>query len=164
VGSPAERGLLHEIAHARQRSARTAADTVAVLDSLDLPALCGVLALSDVGNDSGVRHLAAAVGTPTVGIYWIANVITASPLGRTQDRVMMAWTTHCPACGRDCTRIDVARCEHHMSFVADISPDEVIDEIEQLLADTGAGDSAGQLIGAFTQRRSAITPRAATSP
>jgi hypothetical protein len=47
-----------------------AADVVIVLDSIDISAWRGLLALSDVvvGNDSGVLHLAQAEGAPTIAI------------------------------------------------------------------------------------------------
>jgi ADP-heptose:LPS heptosyltransferase len=87
-----------------------------------------------IGNDSGVRHLARALGTPTVGIFWIGNALTVGPLGRSRDRMLMSWTTHCPVCGRDCTHIDVPRCEHDVSFVADVTPAEVMDEVSEFLS------------------------------
>lgn len=103
-----------------------------------LPALCGVLARSGVfvGNDSGPRHLARAFGIPTVGIFWIGNVINAGPLGRARDRVLMSWTTTCPVCHRDCTDEELPRCPHDVSFVADVRTDDVCRDIDELLDHT----------------------------
>ena len=72
---------------------------------LSLAGLTGLLAEADVllGNDSGPRHLAQAVGTATVGLYWFGNVINAGPLGRARHRVHLGWMTACPVCGRDVT-------------------------------------------------------------
>ncbi|MCW2654116.1 MAG: putative glycosyl transferase [Mycobacterium sp.] len=136
VGTPAEQSVMEDVAQrARAAVSAPAAEAVVVLAGLDLSSLCGVLARADllIGNDSGVRHLARAVGTPTVGIFWIGNAFTAGPLGRSRDRVLMSWTTRCPVCDRDCTRLDVPRCEHDVSFVADVTPAEVMDEVSDLL-------------------------------
>ena len=43
---------------------------------LDLGTLAALLARRSVllANDSGPRHLAQALGTPTVGLYWAGNL------------------------------------------------------------------------------------------
>ncbi|MEU6185022.1 glycosyltransferase family 9 protein [Nocardia sp. NPDC047038] len=108
---------------------------VRTLIGAPLPTLCGVLARSAifVGNDSGPRHLARAFGTPTVGIFWIGNVINAGPLGRARDRVLMSWTTACPLCHRDCTDEELPRCPHDVSFVAGVRTRDVVRDIDDLL-------------------------------
>jgi hypothetical protein len=123
------------VGSAAEREPVAAAPGVRELPDLDLGSLCGVLAAADVfvGNDSGPRHIAQAVGTATVGVYWIGNVITGGPLGRGRDRVAMSWTRECPVCGRDCTRVDLPRCPHDVSFVAEVAVDEVWAELSDLL-------------------------------
>ena len=105
---------------------------------LSLSALAGVLSAADVfvGNDSGPRHLAQAVGARTVSIYWVGNLINAGPLGRGRHRVHLSWTTRCPVCGRDATQVGwtAERCEHDVSFVADVAPEGVLDDVQSLLA------------------------------
>ncbi|UGT60968.1 glycosyltransferase family 9 protein [Nocardia asteroides] len=98
-------------------------------------AVVGVLARSAVllGNDSGIRHLAQAVGTPTVGIYWMVNVINAGPLGRYTDRILISFVTHCPSCGADCTDEELPRCPHDDSLVDTVGVDAVFGEVESLL-------------------------------
>jgi ADP-heptose:LPS heptosyltransferase len=134
VGTPREQELMGEIAE-RARATLSCADgkAVAMLSELDLSALCGVLARCDVlvGNDSGVRHLATAVGTSTVGIFWLPNVFHYAPFGRSRDRVLMSWTSRCPVCDRDCVSADP--CNHDVSFVSDIAPDAVMEELRDLL-------------------------------
>lgn len=105
---------------------------------LDLGQLCGVLAACTVvvGNDSGPRHLAQAVGTPTVGIYWVGNVINAGALGRARHRVHMSWVTRCPVCGIDVTQVGwtAERCPHDESLVAGVGVDAVAEDVQQLTA------------------------------
>lgn len=134
VGTPHEQELMREIAERARATVPCAdADAVVTLSDLDLSALCGVLARCDVlvGNDSGVRHLAKAVGTATVGIFWLPNVFHYAPLGRSRDRVLMSWTSRCTVCDRDC--VSAAPCSHDSSFVSDISPDAVMKELRDLL-------------------------------
>ncbi|KAE8765641.1 glycosyltransferase family 9 protein [Georgenia thermotolerans] len=108
---------------------------------LTLPGLTGLLAEADVllGNDSGPRHLAQAVGAATVGVYWFGNVINAGPLGRARHRVHLGWMTTCPVCGRDVTSETAPRCEHEDSFVADIGVEPVRADVLDLLAAPSGG-------------------------
>ena len=92
---------------------------------LSLGATVGVLERCRlfVGNDSGPRHLAAAVGTATVGIYWSGNLINTGPITRRRHRIGLSFRITCPECGADQSRD--GRCPHDPSFVADV-PVEVI--------------------------------------
>lgn len=76
-----------------------------------------------VTNDTGPMHLAHAVGSKTVGIYWAYNVMTAGQLTRSRHRPVITWRMHCPVCG-----VDNAwqPCEHRVSFVSDIPVEDVI--------------------------------------
>ncbi|MGH7925902.1 MAG: glycosyltransferase family 9 protein, partial [Candidatus Binatus sp.] len=58
-----------------------------VLKGLDLPTVAAVtrLASAFVGNDSGVSHLAAAVGTSGVAIFGPTEPARWRPLGRRID-------------------------------------------------------------------------------
>lgn len=78
-------------------------------------------------NDTGVAHLAYASDTPNVVVYWCGNVITAGPFGRAQSRPVLSWTLECPACGK-------RSCRCPVSFVADATLDEVIGQVDDLLA------------------------------
>jgi ADP-heptose:LPS heptosyltransferase len=100
-----------------------------------LPALlggCDVL----LGNDSGPRHLAQAVGVPTVGLYWVGNLINAGPLGRSVHRVHLSWATRCPECGADITQVGwtAARCAHDSSLLAGISVADVYRDVRLFTA------------------------------
>ncbi|MCU1634360.1 MAG: glycosyl transferase [Micrococcaceae bacterium] len=105
---------------------------------LTLGELAGILDRSAVmvGNDSGPRHLAQAVGTPTIGVYWIGNVINAGAMGRSLHRVHFSWVTRCPVCDVDVTQVGwtATRCEHDDSFVATVQPDAVYADVAELRA------------------------------
>lgn len=90
-----------------------------------------------VANDSGPLHLARATGSPTVGIYWSGNVITAGPLNVLKHRIAISWRTACPVCGVDCTRDN---CDHDASFVEEVPVDEVAEKALDLLRRFGHAD------------------------
>lgn len=77
-----------------------------------------------VSNDSGPLHLAAAVGAPTVGIYWCFNMVNASELTRARHYPLVSWQLICPICGSDYSR---AHCSHAVSLVGEVPTTEVID-------------------------------------
>ena len=103
-----------------------------------LGALAALLERCDVllGNDSGPRHLAQALGTPTVGLYWVGNLINAGPLGRSLHRVHLSWATQCPECGADITQVGwtAARCAHDTSLLAGISAADVYRDVRLFTA------------------------------
>jgi len=107
-------------------------------DRIGLAELVGVLADADlvVADDSGPRHLAEALGTPTSAVFWFGNVINAGALGRTWHRIAMSYRTSCPVCGVDITQVGWTseRCEHDDSVVADVTLDEVWQNTSELLA------------------------------
>ncbi|MEZ4599684.1 MAG: glycosyltransferase family 9 protein [Syntrophotaleaceae bacterium] len=98
--------------------------TVDLSGRLSLGGLAGLLSRADLllANDSGPLHLAAAVGAPTIGIFWCGNLITAGPPTRTWHRPVISWRMHCPICGQDCSRYN---CGHKASFVADVDARDV---------------------------------------
>jgi ADP-heptose:LPS heptosyltransferase len=119
---------------------------------LSLPALVGVLARASlmVANDSGPRHLAEAVGTPTVGIYWVGNAITAAPLTRGRHRVAISFRATCPTCGDDQSG---GRCSHDDPWVDDVGVGEVLTWADELLRCSGpAGSPADGDGGGRTDR------------
>jgi ADP-heptose:LPS heptosyltransferase len=85
-----------------------------------------------VGNDSGPRHLAGAVGTATVAVYWCGNLINSSPLTRRRHRVAVSFRTVCPTCGSDQGR---GRCPHDPSFVSDVPVEDVLGPVLDLYVD-----------------------------
>lgn len=92
---------------------------------MSLSGLCGMLdrAMMLVSNDTGPIHLAFALNTPAVGIYWLTNVLEASPLRPALLRAAMSTRTHCPVCGHDNRE---SRCSHDVCFVDDVTTEEVM--------------------------------------
>lgn len=89
-----ELDLLDAVAtEARARGPRGQVETIRQLAGADISTFCGVLARSRllVGNDSGPRRLAGALGIPSVGVFWVGDVINAGPVSRTSDRVLISW-------------------------------------------------------------------------
>lgn len=103
--------------------------------ALSLGGLAGLLARCRVvvSNDSGPLHLAAAVGTATVGIYWGFNLVTAGPLTRARRRPVVSWRQTCPVCGH-LYNPTIPSCAHRESLVADAPASEVIVAALDLLA------------------------------
>jgi ADP-heptose:LPS heptosyltransferase len=91
---------------------------------LSLAGLCGLLerAAVLVANDTGPLHLAVAIGTPAVGIYWHTNLLESGPLRQDRHRPALSARLHCPVCGAENLR---ERCAHDVSFVDDVSEQEV---------------------------------------
>ncbi len=103
---------------------RMEAKATALAGALSTGGLAGLLSRCRVvvSNDTGPRHLAAAVGTPTVGIFWCGNLINAGPVTRARDRPAISWQLDCPVCGVNCI---TGSCEHDASFVTSVSVEEV---------------------------------------
>lgn len=143
IGDPAETGLAEAVVSAAVgRSAANGSGAhgpvTSVAGRLGLGGLAALLARADavLANDSGPRHLAQALGAPTVGIYWAGNVLTAGPLGRGRHRVHLSWVTYCPVCGADVTQVGwtAPRCPHDDSLIAGIRTGDVYADVRSLLA------------------------------
>ncbi|MDG4763422.1 glycosyltransferase family 9 protein [Solwaraspora sp. WMMD406] len=140
TGIGAERDVVEQVSRAAAGPVRT------VVDQLSLGGLAGLLAgcAAVVSNDTGPLHLAAAVGTPTVGIYWIGNLLNGAPPLRGRHRPLAAFTVYCPVCGLDCSRVGFpARgggtgCGHRESFVTDVPVAEVLEAVAELTGSDGA--------------------------
>jgi ADP-heptose:LPS heptosyltransferase len=119
-------------------------DAADLAGRLGLGGLAGLLERATllVGNDSGPRHLAAAVGTATVAVYWCVSLGSYGPLYRARHRAPTAWRLHCPVCGVNGLQQD-CRSSHHASLVADVTVDEVLAEALDLLATETARASTG---------------------
>jgi ADP-heptose:LPS heptosyltransferase len=101
--------------------------------ALSLSGLCGLIerAAMVVSNDSGPLHLASAIGTPCVGIYWLTNLMEACPLRQHAHRAAMSTRVNCPVCGMENRKM---RCEHDVCFVDDVPVDHVTGMALELFA------------------------------
>lgn len=129
TGSEAERDLVTRVAEAMTRPALPLAGKLSLGGLAALYERCDLV----VANDTGPRHLAAAVGTATVGIYWCGNLINAGPLSRHRHRPLVSWTPACPACGADGLHPASRRCACDVSWVADVPVEAVLEEAGDLL-------------------------------
>jgi ADP-heptose:LPS heptosyltransferase len=138
VGDQSETELAGAVVNAAVGRSTGDGQVSSVAGMLGLGELAALLARADavLANDSGPRHLAQALGAPTVGIYWAGNALTAGPLGRGRHRVHLSWVTNCPVCGVDVTQVGwtAPRCPHDDSLVAGIRPDGVYADVRSLLA------------------------------
>jgi len=82
-----------------------------------------------VANDSGGMHLAAAVGTPVVGIFGITDPGKTAPLGQ-HCRILQKSTLRC----RDIARYSDAAA----AALSAITPEEVFQSVVDLLEKKGA--------------------------
>jgi ADP-heptose:LPS heptosyltransferase len=91
---------------------------------LPLPALCGLLerARMIVSNDTGPLHMALSLGVPAVGVFWLTNMIESCPLAQHLLRPALSLRTRCPVCGVENLQ---TRCPHDVSFVDDVTSEEV---------------------------------------
>lgn len=115
-------------------SVRNAAGRLSLGGTLGLLAAARLL----VSNDSGPLHLAEAVGTPTVGIYWCGNLVNADPITRSTHRPVLSWRLDCPVCGAN---VISDRCAHDASFVDQAPVEEVLAQALELLGERPEGGS-----------------------
>lgn len=101
--------------------------------AVSLGALAALLAQADlvVSNDSGPLHLAEAVGTASVGLYWWGNLVNFGSSDAHLHRAVPSWDRHCPACGADARE---GRCPHDASMLESIEVGEVLEQAEDLMA------------------------------
>jgi ADP-heptose:LPS heptosyltransferase len=129
LGGPGDAPLVDEI---RAGLGSAAAHAIDLSGRLTMAALVGVLERADlfVGNDSGPRHIAEAVGTATVGVFTRANLVDVAPLFRARHRVLVSWASRCAVCGVD---YFAAPCGHDASVLGDVTVDDVLGPTLELL-------------------------------
>ncbi|MFY1705586.1 glycosyltransferase family 9 protein [Micromonospora sp. WMMA1923] len=135
TGTPSERAVVDRLVTLAEAPVRPLVGTLGLGGLAACYAECALV----VSNDTGPLHLAAAVGTATVGVYWVGNLINSGSLVRDRHRPIVSWTVHCPVCGVDCTRglyphrDGSGECPHRDSFVADVPAAEVLEAAHELL-------------------------------
>ena len=103
-----------------------------VCGRLTLGGLIGLLSRAAllISNDTGPLHLAVALSTPAVGIYWYPNLLTAAPGTRQRLRPVVSWLSHCPECHISLMH---GRCNHLSSLLEEVTVEEVLENALQLL-------------------------------
>ena len=84
VGAPSEAEYTAEVAVLANLSDEESAGLLDLSGGLDISELCALLERADVvvSNDSGPMHLAAVLGTPTIGLFGPETPVMYKPLGR----------------------------------------------------------------------------------
>ncbi|MBH5368833.1 lipopolysaccharide heptosyltransferase II [Bradyrhizobium glycinis] len=128
VGGPAEKGLAQEIVAAGRPGVRD-------LTGTDLRN--GVLAMAAasvaISNDSGLMHIAAALGTPTMGIFGPTSPYLWAPLnGLAATMVQDKEALPCQPCQSTVCKVNDHRC------MRNIAASEVVGIAQRVLGETGA--------------------------
>ena len=130
IGGPAEKALAAEIVAAGGERVRD-------LTGTDLRN--GVLAMAAasvaVSNDSGLMHIAAALGTPTIGIFGPTSPYHWAPLNGLAATVQTKTKVPCQPCHRPVCTMNDHRC------MRDIPASDVAETVANVLAETGADTS-----------------------
>jgi len=127
-------GVAAEAAVTRQVIEQMRNPAVDACGKLSVSGLCGLLdrAALLISNDSGPLHLALAIGTPSVGIYWLTNLYSSGPICQDKHRAALATRVNCPVCGAPNIS---TRCAHDVCFVDEVSVDEVAGLAMELFQD-----------------------------
>ena len=105
VAAPNEKHVLNELARSTRAPLVTFAD-------FSLPEVVALAARAHlfVGNDSGVAHIAAAVGTPSVVVFGSSNVAHWRPWGAAPAEVVREEMPCAPCPGYTCKEFGEPRC------------------------------------------------------
>jgi heptosyltransferase-2 len=128
VGGPAEKALASEIVAAGGPRVRDLTGT-----DLRNGILAVAAAQAAISNDSGLMHIAAALGTPTMGIFGPTSPYHWAPLNGLAATVQTRTVVPCQPCHRPVCTMNDHRC------MRDISASDVADIAQRVLAEAGAG-------------------------
>jgi len=123
VAAPAESSVLTALA-------KTARAPVTIADDLSLTEITALAADADlfVGNDSGIAHIAAAAGTPTVVIFGSSNRDHWRPWTDASNEIVFNPFECQPCPGYECKVYGEPKC------ILSVSSDQVIAAIDRVLA------------------------------
>jgi heptosyltransferase-2 len=127
VGGPAEKALATEIVAAGGPRVRD-------LTGADLRNGILAMAAADVAitNDSGLMHIAAALGTPTMGIFGPTSPYHWAPLNGLAATMKTKTVVPCQPCHRPICTMNDHRC------MRDIPATDVVATAERVLTEAGA--------------------------
>ncbi len=121
LGGPNERPLAREIVGDTRARDLTGGD---IRDAV----LALAAAAAAVSNDSGLLHVAAALGTPSIGIFGPMTAALWAPLNPLSAAIEIAGVLPCRPCNQNVCRLGHHRC------LRDISPDVVFTATRNALA------------------------------
>ena len=128
VGGPGEKAIAAEIVSAGGPRVRD-------LTGTDLRN--GILAMATaslaISNDSGLMHVAAAIGTPTMGIFGPTSPYHWAPLNGLAATVQTRTSVPCQPCHRPVCTMNDHRC------MRDIPPSDVVEQAARLLEGAAIG-------------------------
>jgi heptosyltransferase-2 len=127
VGGPAEKALAAEI---------VAAGGPGVRDLTGTDLRNGILAVAAaelaISNDSGLMHIAAAIGTPTIGIFGPTSPYHWAPLNGLAATIQTGTVVPCQPCHRPVCTMNDHRC------MRDIPASDVVAIAGRVLIEAGA--------------------------
>ena len=131
LGGPAETPLAQEIVgntQARDLTGTDLRDAVLALAS----------ASAAVSNNSGLLHVAAALGTPSIGIFGPTSPWHWAPLNPLAATMETTSQLDCRPCHKPVCRLGHHRC------MRDIAPGQVISAVENVVTAVFPGKNPGQ--------------------
>src|SRR5207245_8027853 len=124
IGGPGEKALAQEI---------VAAGGARVRDLTGIDLRNGILAMAAasvaISNDSGLMHIAAAIGTPTMGIFGPTSPYHWAPLNGLAATVQTKTKVPCQPCHRPVCTINDHRC------MRDIPASDVVATAQRVLSE-----------------------------
>jgi heptosyltransferase-2 len=136
VGGPGEKDLAQEI---------MAAGGSRVRDLTGTDLRNGILGMAAanlaISNDSGLMHIAAALGTPTMGIFGPTSPYYWAPLNGLAATVQTSTSVPCQPCHRPVCRMNEHRC------MRDIPATDVVATANRVLGEVGLHNTRVDLHG-----------------
>ena len=127
VGGPGEKALAQEI---------VAAGGARVRDLTGTDLRNGILAMAAasvaISNNSGLMHIAAAIGTPTMGIFGPTSPYHWAPLNGLAATVQTKTIVPCQPCHRPVCTMNDHRC------MRDIPAADVVETVQRVLSEAAA--------------------------
>jgi heptosyltransferase II len=136
-GNPLEVNMAAELMRGHESRITLAAGQTSVKQVAALIERCCSL----ICNDSGLMHVAVAVGTPVIAIYGPTDIRRTRPWGT--GHTMIRHELPCSPCFRLEGEDQLRSCPHHDCLMS-ITPEEVFNKVFTALKD-GRPDSAGEV-------------------
>ena len=123
IASKTENTVLHELI-------ARASVPITVFDDLSLPEITALASKASVfvGNDSGIAHIAAAVGTPSVVIFGSSNRVHWRPWTDAPNEIVFTPFDCQPCPGYECKVYGTPRC------ILEVPPSAVFTALERVLS------------------------------